>query len=268
MIQRLSLLSQTNLTQLSAFRAPVHCLITFRQSHIDKVFVLKSVHSRQKMSYGCAICTEIFASSDDSEMHTVAVKACGHTFHSNCLKTWLERSRTCPTCRAVTMDSPVYLFRIHLNYVNNLNLSVFYDNPKESLNKETLDAKDREISELRRQMNSYRDAMRSIRSYSANAKTCFGHIEVELGAFGLEDMIDLSSPPVVSAPAFAVPAPAAPATTTTSSTVTSTRTSTSGPRQSSVQARRVFNLVCPDRTSSAAQAPSSSASRARARCKI
>ena len=40
----------------------------------------------------CIICRE----------HLTSAKklACGHMFHFHCLRSWLERQQTCPTCRA------------------------------------------------------------------------------------------------------------------------------------------------------------------------
>uniref|UniRef100_A0A7R9XYW7 RING-type E3 ubiquitin transferase n=1 Tax=Prasinoderma coloniale TaxID=156133 RepID=A0A7R9XYW7_9VIRI len=32
--------------------------------------------------------------------------ACGHVFHLGCLRTWLERQQTCPTCRAIVAPPP------------------------------------------------------------------------------------------------------------------------------------------------------------------
>ncbi|CAO2169386.1 unnamed protein product [Urochloa humidicola] len=40
----------------------------------------------------CIICRE--------EMTTAKKLLCGHLFHVNCLRSWLERQHTCPTCRA------------------------------------------------------------------------------------------------------------------------------------------------------------------------
>lgn len=215
------------------------------------------------MSYGCAICTEVFSSHDALDQHIVAVKSCGHTFHSSCLKTWLARSRTCPTCRAVTMDSPIYLFRIHLNHVNNLNLSSFCDTSNDTGSKDAMEAKDREIKDLRHQVNSYRVALRSIRSYTTNAQTCFAHIDVELGAFVFDETIDLSSPPV-SSPVFVMPAP--PATT---STVVSSRTSTASARLSSAQIRiRSSDISSAARAPPSVQSVVASASRGRSRSEL
>lgn len=40
----------------------------------------------------CIICRE--------EMTTAKKLLCGHLFHVHCLRSWLERQNTCPTCRA------------------------------------------------------------------------------------------------------------------------------------------------------------------------
>ncbi|GFZ15974.1 RING/U-box superfamily protein [Actinidia rufa] len=41
----------------------------------------------------CIICRE--------EMTTAKRLSCGHLFHVHCLRSWLERQHTCPTCRAL-----------------------------------------------------------------------------------------------------------------------------------------------------------------------
>ncbi|KAJ3120176.1 E3 ubiquitin-protein ligase hrd1 [Physocladia obscura] len=39
--------------------------------------------------------------------HVVAKKlACGHIFHMNCLRSWLERQQSCPTCRRSVLEPP------------------------------------------------------------------------------------------------------------------------------------------------------------------
>ncbi|XP_016453676.2 ERAD-associated E3 ubiquitin-protein ligase HRD1B isoform X1 [Nicotiana tabacum] len=43
----------------------------------------------------CIICRE--------EMTTAKKLVCGHLFHVNCLRSWLERQHTCPTCRALVV---------------------------------------------------------------------------------------------------------------------------------------------------------------------
>ena len=43
----------------------------------------------------CAICFEEFSEGD-----LLRTLPCGHTFKANCIDTWLQKNRTCPTCRA------------------------------------------------------------------------------------------------------------------------------------------------------------------------
>ena len=50
-----------------------------------------------KMKEGCVICMEDFA--DNSEKR-VAELHCKHIFHEECLKEWVKKNTTCPTCRA------------------------------------------------------------------------------------------------------------------------------------------------------------------------
>jgi E3 ubiquitin-protein ligase synoviolin len=45
----------------------------------------------------CIICRE--------EMTTAKKLICGHLFHVHCLRSWLERQHTCPTCRALVIPT-------------------------------------------------------------------------------------------------------------------------------------------------------------------
>ncbi|XP_022756069.1 ERAD-associated E3 ubiquitin-protein ligase HRD1B-like [Durio zibethinus] len=45
----------------------------------------------------CIICRE--------EMTTAKKLICGHLFHVHCLRSWLERQQTCPTCRALVVPT-------------------------------------------------------------------------------------------------------------------------------------------------------------------
>lgn len=61
------------------------------------------------MNIICTICHDTLTCSDD-----VLAIYCGHMFHSNCLTTWLRRSRTCPQCR-----EKVTTQKIHKLYFTN-----------------------------------------------------------------------------------------------------------------------------------------------------
>ncbi|XP_021711071.1 E3 ubiquitin-protein ligase RNF181-like [Aedes aegypti] len=47
----------------------------------------------------CAICLEELDSN-------VKALECSHSYHERCIDMWLEKKRTCPTCRHVTKISP------------------------------------------------------------------------------------------------------------------------------------------------------------------
>lgn len=53
----------------------------------------------------CIICREEMTLEQDQHPRTVPKKLlCGHIIHFGCLKSWLERSLRCPTCRRSVMD--------------------------------------------------------------------------------------------------------------------------------------------------------------------
>ncbi|XP_026327739.1 E3 ubiquitin-protein ligase TRAIP-like [Hyposmocoma kahamanoa] len=55
-------------------------------------------------SVSCIICKEILISD-------VASGPCGHMFHNNCIKQWIQKSATCPQCRAkVTLGKVLKLY--------------------------------------------------------------------------------------------------------------------------------------------------------------
>lgn len=47
------------------------------------------------MSVGCPICQETFR-----DVKSCVVTRCGHAFDEHCVLDWIQRSRTCPSCRA------------------------------------------------------------------------------------------------------------------------------------------------------------------------
>ncbi|XP_055688447.1 E3 ubiquitin-protein ligase TRAIP-like [Lutzomyia longipalpis] len=48
------------------------------------------------MTIICVICTEPLRANEN-----FSVTSCGHTFHNQCIKQWIQRSQTCPQCRKV-----------------------------------------------------------------------------------------------------------------------------------------------------------------------
>ncbi|RXH83123.1 hypothetical protein DVH24_003621 [Malus domestica] len=48
----------------------------------------------------CVICMEDF----ETDQLCQVFPSCNHTFHSNCMNTWLKKSLTCPICRNCVLD--------------------------------------------------------------------------------------------------------------------------------------------------------------------
>nr|GMD39809.1 E3 ubiquitin-protein ligase RNF181 [Ipomoea batatas] len=68
------------------------------------VSVVKSLKRKRIEECGncCVICLEELTAGRD-----VAVMPCGHhSFHDDCLSSWLQRSPSCPLCRRKISDSP------------------------------------------------------------------------------------------------------------------------------------------------------------------
>uniref|UniRef100_A0A182KAW9 RING-type domain-containing protein n=1 Tax=Anopheles christyi TaxID=43041 RepID=A0A182KAW9_9DIPT len=65
------------------------------------------------MELSCSVCSELYVPS----VHVVTTP-CGHLFHNDCILPWLERSRTCPECRAECTATA--LIKVHFNVTANL----------------------------------------------------------------------------------------------------------------------------------------------------
>ncbi|KAF6202762.1 hypothetical protein GE061_003164 [Apolygus lucorum] len=67
---------------------------------------LKSSKSRSKMNAQCVICKDILDIFNARAGSQISALLCGHTFHTDCIKRWLDESPganmgTCPQCRCV-----------------------------------------------------------------------------------------------------------------------------------------------------------------------
>ncbi|CAI5999384.1 unnamed protein product [Closterium sp. NIES-65] len=76
------------------FRMRVADFIRYRRitSNLNERFPDATPEELERADSTCIICRE--------EMTSAKKLPCGHLFHVHCLRSWLERQQTCPTCRA------------------------------------------------------------------------------------------------------------------------------------------------------------------------
>ncbi|KAM0831317.1 hypothetical protein ACQ4PT_065615 [Festuca glaucescens] len=76
------------------FRIRVSDYVRYRKitSNMNERFPDATADELDVSDATCIICRE--------EMTTAKKLLCGHLFHEHCLRSWLERQHTCPTCRA------------------------------------------------------------------------------------------------------------------------------------------------------------------------
>uniref|UniRef100_A0A182PER2 RING-type domain-containing protein n=1 Tax=Anopheles epiroticus TaxID=199890 RepID=A0A182PER2_9DIPT len=60
------------------------------------------------MELSCSVCSELYVPSEH-----VVITQCGHLFHHACIVRWLQRSQTCPECRAEC--TATRLIKVHFN---------------------------------------------------------------------------------------------------------------------------------------------------------
>ncbi|WOK94956.1 ERAD-associated E3 ubiquitin-protein ligase HRD1-like isoform X1 [Canna indica] len=80
-----------------SFRMRVADYIRYRKitSNMNERFPDATQEELNATDATCIICRE--------EMVTAKKLLCGHLFHVHCLRSWLERQHTCPTCRALVV---------------------------------------------------------------------------------------------------------------------------------------------------------------------
>merc|ERR1719322_1396530 len=54
-----------------------------------------------KQPEACAICIEPM---NPNESKLTSMEGCGHTFHDDCIRTWLTKKQQCPCCRLDQVD--------------------------------------------------------------------------------------------------------------------------------------------------------------------
>ncbi|XP_020242377.1 ERAD-associated E3 ubiquitin-protein ligase HRD1B-like [Asparagus officinalis] len=82
-----------------SFKNRISDYIRYRKvtSNMDERFPDATPEELNVSDATCIICRE--------EMVTAKKLLCGHLFHVHCLRSWLERQNTCPTCRALVDPS-------------------------------------------------------------------------------------------------------------------------------------------------------------------
>ncbi|XP_075167410.1 TRAF interacting protein no poles [Haematobia irritans] len=107
------------------------------------------------LNLNCVICAELFSQADD-----VHVTTCGHLFHIVCLKTWIQRSKTCPQCRNKCTERNI--FRVYFNLAN-LDVSrIDVGSLQEQLDNANLQLKmkERELSKAEEQIKSSKETQK------------------------------------------------------------------------------------------------------------
>lgn len=87
---------------VKSFAGRVKDLIRYKKaiSNLEKKYPYATAEELAQTDKVCIICR-------DELTQNVKKLPCGHFFHFNCLKTWIERQQSCPTCRRqIFEDSP------------------------------------------------------------------------------------------------------------------------------------------------------------------
>lgn len=91
----------------------VNALIRYRQAvkKMETKYPNASVADLQATDGTCIICREDMVATQPvegavNEVTNITPKklSCGHIFHFRCLRSWLERQQSCPTCRRMILD--------------------------------------------------------------------------------------------------------------------------------------------------------------------
>lgn len=64
----------------------------------------------------CAICLEELKNGEECVVFSV----CGHIFHFDCIKHWLEKKPTCPNCRHCVASSATMMKTTSMEFLENL----------------------------------------------------------------------------------------------------------------------------------------------------
>lgn len=74
-------------------------MLKYIEQFIDKYLLRKNILTFDTNMYGdeCPICLDIFETTDD--INTLCTLKCNHSYHTICIKNWMKKDKSCPTCR-------------------------------------------------------------------------------------------------------------------------------------------------------------------------
>jgi len=87
---------ETNVQGVRSFKRPDwRRWISMRSCKHKEVVAVGDACAEGDQSQTCCICQDHYADGD-----IICELPCSHIYHSSCIATWLNRSRTCPVCRS------------------------------------------------------------------------------------------------------------------------------------------------------------------------
>jgi E3 ubiquitin-protein ligase synoviolin len=99
---------------LSNFTVKIRDLIQYRIAiqNLKTKYPSATVQELEQTDKVCIICREEMAVTQGEEVQRATPKKlnCGHIFHFKCLKSWLERQQSCPTCRTSLLQGIFHQF--------------------------------------------------------------------------------------------------------------------------------------------------------------
>ncbi|KAI8390180.1 hypothetical protein BD560DRAFT_3015 [Blakeslea trispora] len=112
------------------------------------------------MTYNCIIC---FGSLLSDQNDSAAAAPCGHVFHNNCIRPWINQSKKCPLCKKTAtlrqLVAPLYFSTTEDNEST--------ENASSDANKRTRDLQV-QLASSKREIESLQNEIQSIRRQNAN----------------------------------------------------------------------------------------------------
>lgn len=113
-------------------------------------------------SISCSICL------DDITVHTQqSILSCGHVYHKNCVRNWLQQHSACPECRSDTIDDSIR--PIYLNFGEQ---SIFEQDRR----------KQKRIESLEKTVAEQTSKLKSEAETNKKYKLMYGEVDAELSA--------------------------------------------------------------------------------------